>query len=450
MKDESSQCILNNFQLENLRRHVYKSTGKTVLDPYMQVFWCWLVERVPLCIAPNMITLVGLLVNIGTTLVLVYYSSDGHSTAPPGAFIACGLGLFIYQSLDAIDGKHARRTGTNNPLGELFDHGCDAFSTVFVIIAYGIATDLGPSYWFFYLCCVCNFMFYAAHWQTLVSGSLHFGQFDVTEAQIFLIGTQLWTGCFGAALWNIELVEGFQIKHAMLCLSTVCSCASFILSGNVATILTGGIGKNGATIADTSVLSPCIPILLLTGMFYKILAESDTLLYQENTILFLLTMGLAFTKVTNSLVVAHMTKSPPTLVVDSIMLGPALMLINQYLSAPVPEQFLLWLVMLFTAYDSIRYCVEICKEICAGLNIPCLTMPEGVKLVSTPLPAKRASLRPSRSSDLDSSPKRHSMRSAYSVGDVRKTIRTSSVSRIGRLPRRATDSGSGTSMSDKN
>ena len=45
-----------------------------------QVFWCWLVERVPLCIAPNMITLVGLLVNIGTTLVLVYYSSDGHST----------------------------------------------------------------------------------------------------------------------------------------------------------------------------------------------------------------------------------------------------------------------------------------------------------------------------------------------------------------------------------
>ena len=37
MKDETSQCILNNFQLENLRRHVYRSTGKTVLDPYMQV-----------------------------------------------------------------------------------------------------------------------------------------------------------------------------------------------------------------------------------------------------------------------------------------------------------------------------------------------------------------------------------------------------------------------------
>lgn len=37
--------------------------------------------------------------------------------------------MFIYQSLDAIDGKQARRTGTSTPLGELFDHGCDSIST---------------------------------------------------------------------------------------------------------------------------------------------------------------------------------------------------------------------------------------------------------------------------------------------------------------------------------
>jgi phosphatidylglycerophosphate synthase len=38
------------------------------------------------------------------------------------------LGLFIYQSLDAIDGKQARRTNSQSPLGELFDHGCDSVS----------------------------------------------------------------------------------------------------------------------------------------------------------------------------------------------------------------------------------------------------------------------------------------------------------------------------------
>ena len=36
--------------------------------------------------------------------------------------------MFLYQTLDAIDGKQARRTGSSNALGELFDHGCDSLS----------------------------------------------------------------------------------------------------------------------------------------------------------------------------------------------------------------------------------------------------------------------------------------------------------------------------------
>lgn len=48
---------------------------------------------------------------------------------PAWAHVFCALGLFIYQTLDAIDGKQARRTGTSSPLGELFDHGCDSISS---------------------------------------------------------------------------------------------------------------------------------------------------------------------------------------------------------------------------------------------------------------------------------------------------------------------------------
>eukprot|EP00116_Pleurobrachia_bachei_P007988 sb/3468250/ len=193
---------------------------------------------------------------------------------------------------------------TNGPLGEIFDHGCDAFSTVFVLIAYGIATDLGPTLGLFTLCCLGNFLFYAAHWQTLVSGVLNFGRFDVTEAQLFLISVHIWTGLFGAGLWNYELIEGFPIKYMMLASSTICSFGSFITSGNAATILTGGSGKNGATIADTSVLSPGIPVLLLSGMFWKLMTESPSQVFENNAVLFVLTMGLAFTKITNSLVIA--------------------------------------------------------------------------------------------------------------------------------------------------
>ena len=42
--------------------------------------------------------------------------------------VMVAVGMFIYQTLDAIDGKQARRTGSSNALGELFDHGCDSIS----------------------------------------------------------------------------------------------------------------------------------------------------------------------------------------------------------------------------------------------------------------------------------------------------------------------------------
>ena len=57
--------------------------------------------------------------------------------------LGCALGLFIYQTLDAIDGKQARRTGSSNALGELFDHGCDSMSTIFVTLAGACAMGMG-------------------------------------------------------------------------------------------------------------------------------------------------------------------------------------------------------------------------------------------------------------------------------------------------------------------
>ena len=45
------------------------------------------------------------------------------------------------QTLDAIDGKQARRTDTQSPLGELFDHGCDSLSTIFVSLSVMITVD---------------------------------------------------------------------------------------------------------------------------------------------------------------------------------------------------------------------------------------------------------------------------------------------------------------------
>ncbi len=47
---------------------------------------------------------------------------------PNYTYLLVGIGIWLFQTLDAIDGKQARRTGSSSPLGQLFDHGCDGVS----------------------------------------------------------------------------------------------------------------------------------------------------------------------------------------------------------------------------------------------------------------------------------------------------------------------------------
>ena len=58
-------------------------------------------------------------------------------------------------------------------MGELFDHGCDSLSTVFVTLAGACAMGMGHlPYWMMYQCLMATFLFYIAHWQTYVTGTV--------------------------------------------------------------------------------------------------------------------------------------------------------------------------------------------------------------------------------------------------------------------------------------
>lgn len=41
---------------------------------------------------------------------------------------------FAYRLLDEMDGKQARKTGNSSPVGLMFDHGCDSFSTALLVL----------------------------------------------------------------------------------------------------------------------------------------------------------------------------------------------------------------------------------------------------------------------------------------------------------------------------
>ncbi|XP_050679837.1 cholinephosphotransferase 1 isoform X2 [Leptidea sinapis] len=358
--------ILNAAQLKRLSEHKYSCTSASILDAWLQPWWCWLVSKTPLWLAPNLITILGLIINIVTTLILVWYSPDARQEPPRWACALCALGVFVYQSLDAIDGKQARRTGSQSPLGELFDHGCDSISTVFIALGACIAVRLGdyPT-WMFFQCFCAMTLFYCAHWQAYVTGTLKMGRVDVTEAQYTIIAIHIISAALGPSVWATE-VGSFEMRYS---LGLAAVMAAVLTLGSLgAAIIAGGVGKNGSTVAGTSILSPVIPFSFVVVPAFIIFQKSESHVYENHPALYILAFGMVAAKVTNRLVVAHMTKSEMELY-DWSMLGPAMLFLNQYFNNAIPEYYVLWLCTIWVCVDLMRYCGQICLEICAHLNI---------------------------------------------------------------------------------
>ena len=128
-------CIspLSKQVLENMKNFQYKSTDDSILyQKCMSPCLNKVVNYIPRYIAPNLITFISLCFNIFAALIS--YSDGGfdfsYKLKPSTCFII-GIFQLIYQLLDNIDGKQARRTGNSTPFGMLMDHGCDVFTNIF-------------------------------------------------------------------------------------------------------------------------------------------------------------------------------------------------------------------------------------------------------------------------------------------------------------------------------
>ncbi|CAK7326464.1 unnamed protein product [Dovyalis caffra] len=128
-----------------LHRYKYSGVDHSYVAKYvLQPFWSRCVNFFPLWMPPNMITLMGFMFLV-TSALLGY-------------------------TFDAVDGKQARRTNSSSPLGELFDHGCDALACAFESLAFGSTAMCGrDSFWFWFISAV---PFYGATWEHFFTNTL--------------------------------------------------------------------------------------------------------------------------------------------------------------------------------------------------------------------------------------------------------------------------------------
>ena len=192
-------CIspLSYETLENMKRFKYSSTDASLMyNKCMSPCLNKVVNYLPTWLAPNLITLISLCFNIFASVIS--YLDGGFDFSfrlKRSTCFVIGIFQLIYQLLDNIDGKQARRTGNSTPFGMLMDHGCDVFTNIFT--AYNLSKLLlvgNDSYFSYSVFFGLILGFYMMTYEEYKVGEMHFPMINGTDEGnlfIFLLGVIL-------------------------------------------------------------------------------------------------------------------------------------------------------------------------------------------------------------------------------------------------------------------
>ncbi|KAL6944366.1 hypothetical protein ACO0RG_001102 [Hanseniaspora osmophila] len=203
--------------LPNLKKYKYSSEDRSLISKnILKPFWGQFVKIFPLWMAPNVITLLGFGFIVVNFLTCLYFDPTLTKEHPRWAYFSYAFGLFMYQTFDACDGGHARRTGQSGPLGELFDHCIDSLNTTVSMLIFCAVSQLGFTFpaIFAQFALLCNF--YLSTWEEFHTHTLFLSEFSGPVEGILLIITSfILTGILGPQfVWHypIAKIAGLQIE----------------------------------------------------------------------------------------------------------------------------------------------------------------------------------------------------------------------------------------------
>lgn len=235
--------VLTQDGITQIAYHKYVAGTYTFLDTALNTTWQSLTNLLPMSMAPNMVTTIGGLHCVAAYLITWSYTSNWQNDVPSWVLALNGYCCMVYYTLDCMDGKQARRTGTSSPLGQLFDHGMDCLclqehnSMCMAWLSLG-TTD---AVWFWGSQAALQFSFFMAQWEEYYTGVLPHatGNIGVTEVNYGLAVASLLNAILipdRRAFYSqpvaslvpesvidalpLEMIgmdaETFQLKHALL------------------------------------------------------------------------------------------------------------------------------------------------------------------------------------------------------------------------------------------
>ncbi|GAC72725.1 sn-1,2-diacylglycerol ethanolamine- and cholinephosphotranferases [Moesziomyces antarcticus T-34] len=438
-------------RVNNLHLYKYSGTDKSLVSKYiLGPYWNWLVELFPKSVAPNTITLSGLLLVFVNFATLAYvdpglecatqlkldgaahtralhaafpsdakllpiaplfanfgipaaaakvdFAPTAHAAGrclPPWVFYTWALCLFAYQSLDSIDGKQARRTGMAGPLGELFDHGCDAINTTLECVLCCAALNLGRSVWAPASLVATLANFYLTTWEEFHTGTLFLSAFSgPVEGILMIVAIYALTGAVGGPIfWDrgilnvtglakIDVVADKLARFNLPLNDTFLVFALFGLLGNIA----GSYGNvvQARKTRKQSTLTPLLglaPLLLQIGANIAwIRANSAYILVDPRALLpFLAFWGISFAYNVGLLIVAHVTKAPfpywNIAIVWSVLGAIDANLTMPFVQTnPANQLTVIWASLAFSAVLYLHFCHNVITTITTELGMACFVV----------------------------------------------------------------------------
>ncbi|KAI0253196.1 Choline/ethanolaminephosphotransferase [Lactifluus subvellereus] len=395
-----------NHALPALRNYRYKSVDKSIVSNYvLNPFWTWFVTLWPEWVAPNTITLTGLAIILFNFATLFFYdptylAQKGGATGPPNwVYFTWGAGLFLYQTLDGIDGKQARRTGMAGPLGEMFDHGCDALNTTLGAILACHALNLGRSWYTFASQVGTLANFYLTTWEEYHTGQLYLGVFSgPVEGILMIVAVFIITGFFGPTFWDRKILTVTQLENVDWMVAHVPNISMnvcFIIFAGLAlvfNIVTSYINVLRARRASgESVVKPLLyllpfpaSVLLHVAWLSHPSMRNPDIINSRAFVPFLCSWGLQFAHVVGRMIIAHVTKQPFP-VWDSMYIWSIVGAIDANMPilfgrppiiqhSPENTEKFVFVVLAVALVTYARFVVLVISDITTYLGIACLTV----------------------------------------------------------------------------
>lgn len=349
----------------------YTMDDSSVISHHLNKWWTCCASYVPTCISANVVTVGAAFPLIICWIVSIFYScKPGSDGLPCWLMFLSSFSEFFFQTMDAVDGKHARRLGTSSSLGDFLDHVMDSVSimTTSFLICHGLGFQSVTMEYFCIIVASLNFV--VVHWESakILVMKLDNGC-SITEAQLAFMFIFLITAIGGKEFWQIAPIPGLPfitlgrvVAGGMMGVISVVQCYKS---------LSRVIAQCDWKAILPELFVPVVGVVLIAGSWLIILPEDQSVAPFQIVL-------LSSTVIHSCCITLNrLTLQPIVIKTNMVVLIPAFAL-----PLIVPAAFrvtVCWIVAAWSGIYMLYFLSDIVLTIAHTLNIPVFAQPESKK-----------------------------------------------------------------------